>query len=203
MKKVIGIICLLLVGKLSAEEFKPGVHFQEVAQRSNGKNEVVEFFSFGCPHCFSFFPAWKEIKGKMKGKAKLRESHVLGLGYASNEMQIALSKAFVIAKLLKVEDKVLPDIFHRIHVDKKGFASENEIKDVFVENGIDKARYEKMESGFTVANLLRKMEKDYKSYNVANHGVPAVIVNGRYKVLGGVNSAEEYARLLDYLLAKN
>ena len=51
---------------LQAADYKEGVHYKKLSpqQSETGENvEVLEFFWYGCPHCYTFEPylnAWKK-----------------------------------------------------------------------------------------------------------------------------------------------
>ena len=59
-------------------------------QDSNGKIEVVEFFSWCCPHCYEFYPKLSRWLSTLPEDASFRRVPV-GLGHPEWE---ALAKAF-------------------------------------------------------------------------------------------------------------
>lgn len=59
-------------------------------QESNGKSEVVEFFSWGCPHCYEFYPRLSRWLSTLPKDASFKRVPV-ALGHREWE---ALAKAY-------------------------------------------------------------------------------------------------------------
>ena len=107
------------------------------------KIEVVEFFWYGCSHCYTFEPvigAWKKTLGDdvvFRGSpavwAKPMELH---------------ARAYYTAEVLGVLDTMNPLLFQAMNVDGKKLSSEAEIQELFVANGVD------VESGGVMAPSL-------------------------------------------------
>ena len=68
LKKTLLLFSLLFcfTGMIHAETYQEGKHFKRIDQNKtvdNGKVEVLEFFMYGCPHCYSFEPYLNKWKG--------------------------------------------------------------------------------------------------------------------------------------------
>lgn len=46
----------------AAPEFKEGVNYDVVKQTGSAQPEVMEFFSYYCPHCATFEPIVEQLK---------------------------------------------------------------------------------------------------------------------------------------------
>ena len=56
MKKIWLLLSLVLLLPLQAcaqEKWREGTHYKVIAEQATEKKEVLEFFSFWCPHCFN------------------------------------------------------------------------------------------------------------------------------------------------------
>jgi len=63
---------LINASVLQAADYKEGVHYKKLAPQpteTGNKIEVLEFFWYGCPHCYSFEPfiqSWKKSKPSLR-----------------------------------------------------------------------------------------------------------------------------------------
>jgi thiol:disulfide interchange protein DsbA len=76
-------------------------------QESNGKIEVVEFFSWGCPHCYEFYPMLSRWLGTLPKDASFKRVPV-GLGHPEWE---ALAKAYYALQATGDVDRLDSKIF--------------------------------------------------------------------------------------------
>jgi len=208
MKKLVSLCVMLLLPLMaSAVNYEEGKHYTVVSEEATKKPEVREFFSFYCPHCFSFEPFMANVKKKLPQGVNFEFNHVDFLGGASKSMQQMLSKAVVVAEQMGMESKLMPAVFNYIHVQRAVFTSEKDIRNVFVLHGADGDKFDKLMKSFGVkskANLMKK-KQNYYTKNRGLTAVPAVIVNGRYKIenkaLDSKNFEQDYNNLVKYLLA--
>jgi len=210
MKKLVSLFVMLLLPLMaSAANYEEGKHNTVVSEQATKKPEVREFFSFYCPHCFSFEPFMANVKKKLPQGVKFEFNHVDFLRGASKSMQQMLSKAVVVAEQMGMESKLMPAVFNYIHVQRAVFTSEKDIRNVFVLHGADGDKFDKLMKSFGVkskANVMKK-KQNYYANNRGLTAVPAVIVNGRYKIenkaLDSENFEEDYNNLVKYLLELN
>ncbi|SEL49348.1 thiol:disulfide interchange protein DsbA [Colwellia chukchiensis] len=207
MKRLVSLFALILLPVLSfAANYSEGEHYTIVNDEVTAKPEVREFFSFYCPHCFQFEPFMAKLKKAIPDNAKFEMNHVDFLRAASPKVQHLLSKAVVVAHQMGVEKKVIAALFNYIHVQKAVFTSEKDIRNVFVLNGADGEKFDKLMKSFGVASKAKAMKKqqDYFANKGALTGVPTVIVNGKYRVeLKGLdrnNFEQDYINLVNHLL---
>ncbi|NTS76825.1 thiol:disulfide interchange protein DsbA/DsbL [Catenovulum sp. SM1970] len=199
MKKLLltlATVCLLPFAALAAK-YEEGKHYEVIAQAATAKPEVKEFFSYYCPHCFQFEPIIKDLKKKLPEGVNLDKVHVNFLPPRKPEQANLLTKALASAQLLKVEEQVSAKIFEAIHVKKQQNFTESGIQGMFAAVGIDEKRFASVFNSFMVNGQVGQMAKAQKEAQI--RGVPAVIVNGKYRVLGGVATTEEYIELVNHL----
>ena len=212
MKKIFGIIVITMISFAaffaSSSDYKEGEHYTKVSDKLSSKPEVREFFSFYCPHCFKFEPFFEDVKKQLPKEVKFIRNHVDFLRSASPEIQFMLTKAVVVAKQLNVEKMIVGKIFNYVHVQRASFASERDIRNVFVLNGVDGAAFDKAFKSFATNSQAKQMKKiqDYFANKRAITGVPATIVNGKYRINTQAlkNSSTEaavadYVKLVKYL----
>ncbi|KXJ56003.1 MAG: disulfide bond formation protein DsbA [Colwellia sp. Phe_37] len=207
MKKLVSLFALMLLPVFAfAANYTEGEHYTKVSEEITTKPEVREFFSFYCPHCFQFEPFMAKLKTSIPADTAFEMNHVDFLRAASPKVQQMLSKAVVVAHQMGVEKKVIGAMFNYIHVQKAVFTSEKDIRNVFVLNGADGEKFDKLMKSFGVASKAKNMKKqqDYFVKKGALTGVPTVIVNGKYRVdtkgLDRSNFEQDYINLVNHLL---
>lgn len=190
-------LSLLSLSTVFAEEYEEGVHYERVvpAQPTStvGKVEVLELFWYGCPHCFRFEPHLERwLKKKPENAQFVRMPGVFRPSWENH------ARAFYTAELLGVFDKIHEPLFNAIHVKKRNTDTLDSLRDFFAEHaGVDKNEFIKTFNSFAVETRLRRAKTMGARYGV--RGVPAVIVNGKYRVPGGGADA---IKIINYLIEK-
>ncbi|MGF1751447.1 MULTISPECIES: thiol:disulfide interchange protein DsbA/DsbL [Vibrio] len=199
MKRFIALFATLLVSVgVSAAQFEEGTHYKVLETEPTTKPTVTEFFSFYCPHCHSFEPIIEQLKTKIPADAKFQKNHVSFMG---GNMGMSMSKAYATMIALKVEDKMVPVLFNRIHTMQQAPRNDEELRQIFLDEGVDAKKFDATFNGFAVDSMVRRFDKQFKDSGLS--GVPAVIVNNKYLVeAGGIQSLDEYFALVNFLLKK-
>ncbi|MBO1257010.1 thiol:disulfide interchange protein DsbA/DsbL [Alteromonas sp. 5E99-2] len=164
------------------ELWKEGEHYVVLDKPAAEKPVIREYFSFWCPHCFNFEPLVAQIKEKKADNVKLEKVHVNFMGFTSPEIQEQATRAMMVARALKREDELSNAIFKHIHVGRGVVANLDDLKAIFVENGVDAAEFDKLASSFGVNNFVKRNNKSISDYRQFLTGVPNFIVNGKYQV---------------------
>lgn len=113
----------------------------------------------------------------------------------------SMSKAYATMIALKVEDKMIPVMFNRIHNMRKPPKDDAELRQIFLDEGVDGAKFDAAFNGFAVDSMVRRFDKQFQDSGLS--GVPAVVVNNHYLVQAqGLKSTDEYFALVNYLLTK-
>ena len=199
MKKLFAFFSLIMLSlSAHAAKFNEGEHYKVLDLEASKKPMVTEFFSFYCPHCNSFEPIIQQLKQQLPKDAKLQKNHVSFMG---GNMGLPMSKAYATMIALKVEDKMVPVMFSRIHTMNKPPRDEAELRQIFLDEGVDAKKFDAAYNGFAVDSMVRRFDKAFKDSGLS--GVPAVVVNNRYLVEAqGISSLDEYFELVNFLLKK-
>ena len=203
MKKFISLFFVALLLPLTqafAADYSDGNGYTSIKNpvRTDDPNkvEVVEIFWYGCPHCYSLEPvvsAWKkDIADDVDFKYM---PAVFGRGWLNH------AKAFYVADLLGVEDKLRADLFNAIHVEGKRLNSEDDLAEFFANYGVSEDTFRKQFNSFAVNSRLSQADAKIRAYGA--RGVPGIIVNGKYLVTaataGGNNNI---TAVVDFLIEK-
>ncbi len=156
--------------------------YVKVDHAPSAQPQVVEFFSFYCPHCYSFEYNEKipeKVAAALPKDVKFKQ-YFLNLGYPQDAL---LAKAWALAMALGVEDKVRQPLFE---VAQKAVRSRNfaeptlaQVKQIFLDAGVSEAQFNALDS-FSVNALVNQQAQLAKELNV--HGVPDFYVNNQYRI---------------------
>ena len=184
MKKILLLLSLALLLPLQAcaqEKWREGTHYKVIAEQATEKKEILEFFSFWCPHCFNFEPLVKEIKTKLADDVEFKKVHVNFMGFTSTAIQDDATKAMMVARELGKADELNQAIFKYIHVSRSAITGLSDLKNIFVVNGVEPDEFDKMISSFGVKSRLNMNNKSVQEYKKYVSSVPNFIVNGKYQ----------------------
>jgi len=208
MKKIwFALVGLVLAFSASAAQFTDGQQYVTMQKPVAGEPQVLEFFSFFCPHCYEFEHVWHvsdAVKKALPADTKVTKYHVEFLG---GEMGKTVTQAWAVAMALGVEDKVTAPIFDGIQKTQT-ITDAASLKDVFVKAaGITPEAYDGAWNSFVVKSLVAQQEK--AAADVQLQGVPAMFVNGKYMVNNGGldtssmdNYVQQYANVVKFLLTQ-
>lgn len=182
------------------ERFTAGEHYivldKPVATRDSSKIEVVEMFSYGCPHCYEFEPLLREWR-KRQGD----EVDFWWFPAVWNKPMALYARAFYAASEMNVEEIIHHPLFTAIVIEQRKLSNESELADFFTAYGIDKDAFTKAFHSSAVDDKVKQAEARVRDYKPA--GVPEIIVNGKYRIdrMRAGGQAEMLA-VMDYLIAR-
>ena len=162
-----------------------------------GQIEVLEFFSYGCPHCMEFHPLVKQWETTLPPDVNFRRVPVsFGRAAWSNLARLYYTLDNI-GELARLDDAV----FHAIHKQRTSLYTDKAILQWVGQQGVDEARFRAVYDSFGMNARLKRGEQLTHNHKV--QGVPLLTVAGRYAVTG--QSAQGYADLLhiaDRLIAQ-
>jgi protein dithiol oxidoreductase (disulfide-forming) len=145
-------------------------------QEANGKIEVVEFFSWGCPHCYEFYPLLTRWIAMLPKDVSVRRVPV-GLGHPEWE---ALAKAFYALQSTGDVDRLDSQIFEDIHKNHVWLYDEQSITAWVGKHGVDVSKFTAAFRSFGVNTAAGQAEQKAEDYRVP--GVPTLAIAGKYTV---------------------
>ncbi|CAI1117791.1 thiol:disulfide interchange protein DsbA [Serratia ficaria] len=179
MKKIwLALVGMVMAFSASAAQFSDGTQYVTLDKPVTGEPQVLEFFSFYCPHCYQFEQVYhvsENVKKALPVGTKMTKYHVEFLGPLGKQ----LTQAWAVAMALGVEDKVSPLMFEAVQKTQT-VQTPDDIRNVFVKAGVSAADYDAAWNSFVVKSLVVQQEKAAEDLQL--RGVPAVFVNGKYMV---------------------
>lgn len=171
---------LLAIGaQANAGAWQEGKHYVKVSQSqptsvAPDEVEVIEFFWYGCPHCFSLEPHVKKWLETKSSKVKY-----VRLPASLNPAWSTLSQAYYTAEALDVVDPMHDVIFQQIHVENRMITRKDTLQELFKEKAdVSEEDFNKAWSSFAVASKMKRADLLARRFRVT--GVPAIIIDGKY-----------------------
>ncbi|MBN7821705.1 thiol:disulfide interchange protein DsbA/DsbL [Bowmanella yangjiangensis] len=185
MKKFLSLIAIILSLPLQAADWKEGTHYDVISDKGTSKPVVQEYFSFWCPACNAVEPVVQQMKAKLESEGvKFEKVHVNFMRFADEETQNAASRAMMIGRALKQEEKLNGAIFAHIHKQRQPVTSLDDLKGIYVSQGVSAERFDEMAESFAVNSLLARNNKTLEQNNRhLTKGVPAFLINGKYRAM--------------------
>jgi len=151
------------------------------------KVEVIEFFWYGCPHCYDFDPHIEAWAAKKPANSVFTQIPAI-----FNAKWEPHARAFYAAQMLDLMGRFHHALFSAIHKQKRKIYTENAILDFVTELGMDEKAFKEAMHSFAVETKIRRSKQLVKASGI--QGVPAVIVNGKYRTSGSL--AGSYPRMI-------
>lgn len=182
--------------------YQEGLHYFKIDQASaaspDGKIELIEAFSYMCPHCNTFEPyitKWLERKPE---NVKFKRVPVI-FGRRSWELY---ARAYVTAEMIGIAEEAHAPLMDALWKDKKIMRNIEEIAEFYADFGVAPEEFVGTSRSFAVDARMRKDQRMTQDYGV--NGTPSLIVNGKYLIKAGdaVQNFETMLKILDSLIAQ-
>ena len=138
-----------------------------------GKVEVLEFFSYACPHCSSFEPTLEAWEKQLPAEVVFRRVPVAFLMNADNFM-----RTYYALETIGAVQAMQLKIFRAIHIERKRLETGEDIAAFVGANGGDSAKFLAAFKSFTVNTSVARAKKLMADYKVES--VPTLIVHDRW-----------------------
>ena len=160
------------------------------------KIEVIEFFSYGCPHCAALEPYLDAWLAKQPPDVAFRRVPVM-----FQQRWIALAKIYYTLDALGVENKLSPDVFKAIHGAGTPLWDTKPFLDWAASKGLDRKKVEEVFTSFAVDGKVKRAMQLAQQYQI--QAVPTVVVDGKFVTSSDrVGTHANLPAALDELVAK-
>ncbi|MEE2733456.1 MAG: thiol:disulfide interchange protein DsbA/DsbL [Pseudomonadota bacterium] len=198
-QSVVIVVMSLMCSSLwafSLERYVEGVHYQKVPNTQHQPNTVMEFFSFGCPHCYHVEPLvekWLESKPEAVQFSRVPATW--------NAKFRDLGRLYYVIEKLDLVDQAMPVVFDYLHGQNKTVDGPKGAYDALQGLGVSEAAINAAWTDNTVETKTNTAGKIYGQYQI--RGVPAFMVNGHYTTtVKMAGSEEELFEVVNFLLGK-
>ena len=158
------------------------------------KIEVLEFFSYGCPHCHDFHPIISAWAAKLPSDIIFKRVPItFGRAAWAN-----IAKLYYTLESTGDLAKLDMDVFKAIHNERINLFDEKTLTEWVIKKGVDPKKFADTFNSFGVMSKVKRGDQLAQGHKI--QGVPAISIEGKYLV-GGKDFTEQLA-IADKLIAK-
>lgn len=162
---------------------------------SADKIEVLEFFWYGCPHCYHLQPYMEKWVKTLPDDVVLRRVPAI-----FNQRWARDAYTFYAFEALGVLEKVHRPFFDAIHRDRLKSDDKEAMHEWLRKEGIDPKKFDEAVTSFGVQSKVRRAQQLTVGYRI--DGTPSLAVNGRYRISADqASTQEDMLATANYLIA--
>jgi thiol:disulfide interchange protein DsbA len=151
-------------------EIKPALQVE-----ADGKIEALEFFWYGCIHCYNLEPAVEKWEKTLPKDVQFRRVPAV-----FNERWALDAAIFYTFEAMGVLDKLHRPFFDAIHKERLRSDSPQALGEWLQKQGVDPKKFDATMKSFGVQSKTRRAAQLTTLYKI--DGTPAMAVHGRYTV---------------------
>ncbi|WP_092342632.1 MULTISPECIES: thiol:disulfide interchange protein DsbA/DsbL [Candidatus Ichthyocystis] len=174
-KKLLGILCIVIASLPLTLEANVYTLVPRPMHTAPGVITVQEFFWYSCPHCYSIDPEFEKWVHNLPKDVKVEI-----IPAVANIYWRKMATLYYTLQDLGQLSKLHKKIFDAQHLSHINLYDPDVLKKFLIENGISWEKYQKISNSFAVTVRVRRSEDLVKNYGI--EGVPAFVINGRYRV---------------------
>lgn len=190
----------LLAGQVQAQPFEEGVHYDRISgpdvADNDGVIEVVEIFSYTCPHCKTIEAYLDPWHDELPENVEFRRVPIpLGRG---GEPYV---RAYYAADVLDILDQSHSALFTALHDERKPIRTIDDLAEFHAQFGVKAEQFKSTAASFPVESRMRMGNASAGKWQVRS--TPALVINGKYRVSprrGG--TFEEMLQVADMLIER-
>lgn len=198
-----GALGLSITGAAFAQgtEPKEGTEFTRVnppvVQAAGPKIEVLEFFSYACPHCSAFEPMLEAWAKQLPADVSLKRVPVSFMVNAEN-----FQRTYFALESLGLVSVMQRKLFTAVQVDRLRLDKAADIAALVAKNGGDEKKFLDAFNSFSVATHVSRAKKQLVDYKI--DGVPTLAIHGRYLTSPSMaGSSERALAVADVLIQRS
>lgn len=202
LNRLLAALVVFFVAGVAQSQPTAGVEYRELATAqptdAPGKIEVVEFFWYGCPHCYTFEPVIEPWVKKLPKDVQFRRIPAM-----FNDEWARGGRAYYALEAIGELERLHKPLFDAVHTGSRlRVADEVALTDWLGKNGVDTKKFAAAYRSFSVEGKLKRAQQLTQAYKI--EGVPSMAVNGKYVVVTDkITSFEQLLSVTDYLIEKS
>ena len=162
-----------------------------------GKVVVTEFFSYACPHCFTFAPVLKSWEAQLPNDVVLDRVAVA----VGHQPWVLPAQLFYALRSVNKHQELDSAVFDAIHVQRVNLSTARQVVDWVAARGVDRSAFEAALGAFSVKSFVARGDQLAQAARIP--GVPTLVIDGRYRV--EIDTSRDFGAQLavvDALIAK-
>jgi thiol:disulfide interchange protein DsbA len=163
---------------------------------SGAKIEVLEFFQYSCPHCYSFHPDLVAWKGRQGDAVDFKRIPINWDAATVNH-----TKTYYALEQLKRLDDLHEMFFAVIHTQRQRMLNASDIAKFMTTNGIPADQWNSAFNSFSVNARASRAGQIWRAYKV--EGTPAIGIDGKFLTSPSMVGTRQGAlAVMDFLVAR-
>ena len=161
-----------------------------------GTVDVVEFFSYACPHCFEFEPV---LETWLKTKPAGMHFHREPVRFLQNYQNF--QPLYFALEAMDQVDAMQQKVFNAFHLQHLRLDKPDDIAAFMKANGVDPVRFMSLFNSFGTRTKVQQANQLMDTYGI--NSVPTIVVNGTYQTSPSIARGPEHVtQVVEYLVAK-
>jgi thiol:disulfide interchange protein DsbA len=198
--QALGAIVAMMIAATVRADLVEGKEYSRMkvphAVESGKKIEVIEFFSYGCPHCNDLEPYLQTWFKTIPADVQFRRVPVM-----FQDRWKGLAKVYYTLEAMGEDVRLSPEVFKAVHVTGTPLYQDKVFFDWAASKGLDRAKVIETYNSFGVDSKLKRAMVVAQEYNV--QAVPTVVVDGKFVTLSDrVGGHAAMPAAIDALVAK-
>jgi len=198
--QALGAIVAMMIAATVRADLVEGKEYSRMkvphAVESGKKIEVIEFFSYGCPHCNDLEPYLQTWFKTIPPDVQFRRVPVM-----FQDRWKGLGKVYYTLEAMGEDVRLSPEVFKAVHVTGTPLYQDKAFFDWAASKGLDRAKVIETYNSFGVDSKLKREMVVAQEYNV--QAVPTVVVDGKFVTLSDrVGGHAAMPAAIDALVAK-
>ena len=196
------LACLSLAAGVASAQVA-GKDFQVISPAQPtpaGKVEVIEFFSYACPHCGSLQPSLAAWLKRKPANVEFRRVPAV-----FQDSWLPYAQLYYTLEAMGLVDKLHHDVFAAIHNQKARLQDSKVLFDWVASKGVDRQKFIDTYNSFSVKSLTQRAVETTRRYSVPF--TPALVVDGRFLTGPSMTSPgssvdyDRFFKVLDQMIA--
>jgi thiol:disulfide interchange protein DsbA len=159
---------------------------------STKKIEVLEFFFYGCSHCFHLHPllnAWEKTMPK--------DVELTFVPTVFRDSWEPMAYTYYALDSMGKESALHDALYRAWNIDNNYLVDEDKIADFVAKHGVDSAKFKAAYNSFAMQSKVSRAKQMIRSYRI--NGTPTLVVDGKY-VIEGLQPADTIRALKDVIV---
>jgi thiol:disulfide interchange protein DsbA len=200
MKKTLLMLALLAITATAlAYQPKEGVDYDRISPPppvgSGDKVEVLEFFMYTCPHCNHLEPELEKWRKQLPDYVDFEPVPAMFGGIANLH-----ARAFFALQAMGEAQRLHEAFFKEIHEKHNRLKNREAIEKFLEKHGVDLEKFRQAFDSFAVQTKANRAAALMRRYGI--RAVPALVVDGRYRIKNGPKVLEVTDALIQRTLAE-
>ena len=205
LRALAAVVCLSFAAA-SAQSQGPSKDFSIInppqPTETGGKIEVIEFFSYACPHCHT-------LEGPLNAwiKRKPADVEVRRVPVIFNDSWAPLARLYYSLEAMGLVEKLHAEVFRAMHEQKVRMQDPKVMADWIASKGVDRQKFTDTYNSFTVQSRAQRTNDVTRRYNI--EFTPALVINGRFMTGPSMTSPgnfvdyDRFFKVVDQLVANS